>query len=55
MNEIKGTRILGALNAEFTDPIKDVHTARLPIAGCAWVETTDGIVLIDTIARVQKD
>ncbi len=52
MNEIKGTRILGAPNADFTNPIKDVHTARLPIAGCAWVETTDGVVLIDTIARV---
>ena len=52
MNEIKGTRILGAPNASFTNPIKDVYTARLPIAGCAWVETTEGVVLIDTIARV---
>ncbi|MHA2007574.1 MAG: alkyl sulfatase dimerization domain-containing protein [Promethearchaeota archaeon] len=52
MNEIKGTRILGAPEASFTNPIKDVHTARLPIAGCAWVETTDGVVLIDAIARV---
>ena len=52
MNEIKGTRILGAPNAGFTNPLKDVHTARLPIAGCAWVETTEGVVLIDTIARV---
>jgi len=52
MNEIKGTQILGAPNAQFTDPIKDVHTARLPIAGCAWVETTEGVVLIDTISRV---
>jgi len=52
MNEIKATRIMGAANAEFTNPIKDVYTARLPIAGCAWVETSEGIVLIDTIARV---
>jgi alkyl sulfatase BDS1-like metallo-beta-lactamase superfamily hydrolase len=52
LNEIKGTRILGAPEASFTNPIKDVHTARLPIAGCAWVETTDGVVLIDAIARV---
>jgi len=52
MNEIKGTRILGAPKAGFTNPLKDVHTARLPIAGCAWVETTEGVVLIDTIARV---
>ena len=52
MSEIKGTRILGASQARFTNPIKDVHTAILPIAGCAWVETTEGVVLIDTIARV---
>jgi alkyl sulfatase BDS1-like metallo-beta-lactamase superfamily hydrolase len=52
MSEIKGTQILGTPNAEFTDPVKDVHTARLPIAGCAWVDTTEGVVLIDTIARV---
>ena len=52
MNEVKGTRIMGAVNASFTNPIKDVYTARLPIAGCAWVETNEGVVLIDTIARV---
>jgi len=52
MNEIKPTRVLGAPQARFTNPIKDVHTAVLPIAGCAWVETSDGVVLIDTIARV---
>ena len=52
MNEVKGTRIMGATNASFTNPIKDVYTARLPIAGCAWVETNEGVVLIDTIARV---
>ena len=52
MNEIKGTQVLGAPQARFTNPIKDVHTAVLPIAGCAWVDTTDGVVLIDTIARV---
>ena len=52
MSEIKGTRILGAPQARFTNPIKDVHTAVLPIAGCAWIETTEGVVLIDTIARV---
>jgi len=52
MSEIKGNRILGAPDAEFSDPLKDVHTAKLPIAGCAWIETTDGVVLIDTIARV---
>ncbi len=52
MNNVKGIQILGAPEVEFRDQIKDVHTARLPIAGCAWVETTEGIVLIDTISRV---
>jgi len=33
----------------FDQPLKDVHTARLPISGCAWIETGDGIVLIDTM------
>jgi len=52
LNEIKGIQIIGAPEVEFRDQIKDVHTARLPIAGCAWVETTEGVVLIDTISRV---
>ena len=52
MNQIKGTRIMGTANASFANQIKDVYTARLPIAGCAWVETNEGVVLIDTIARV---
>ncbi|MFX1277908.1 MAG: alkyl sulfatase dimerization domain-containing protein [Promethearchaeota archaeon] len=52
MSEIKARHILGAPEARFTNPIKDVHTAILPIAGCAWVETTEGVVLIDTISRI---
>jgi len=52
MSKIKGVQILGAPKASFTNPLKDVHTARLPIAGCGWVETTDGVVLIDTLSRV---
>ena len=42
MNEIKGTRILGAPNADFTNPIKDVYTARLPIAGIAGISIDGG-------------
>lgn len=33
----------------FKNPLKDVHTAEIPIAGCAWIDTTDGVVLIDTL------
>ena len=43
MSKIKGVQVLGAPKASFTNPLKDVHTARLPIAGCGWVETTDGV------------
>ncbi|MBW2062059.1 MAG: MBL fold metallo-hydrolase [Deltaproteobacteria bacterium] len=37
----------------FVDPREDVHVARLPIAGCGWVDTDDGVVLIDTLLSVQ--
>ncbi|GAG08162.1 unnamed protein product, partial [marine sediment metagenome] len=33
----------------FKDPLEDVHTAALPIAGCAWIDTSEGTVLIDTL------
>ena len=33
----------------FDNPLKDVHTANLPISGCAWIDTTEGVVLIDTL------
>ncbi len=49
MIKIKGKKILTDQNVKFANPIKDVHTASLPIAGCAWVETSDGVVLIDTL------
>ena len=52
MSKIEGVKVLGAPKANFTNPLKDVHTARLPIAGCGWVETTEGVVLIDTLSRV---
>jgi alkyl sulfatase BDS1-like metallo-beta-lactamase superfamily hydrolase len=33
----------------FDNPIKDVYTARAPLSSCGWIETTEGIVLIDTL------
>ena len=33
----------------FKNPMEDVHTAALPIAGCAWIDTKEGVVLIDTL------
>ena len=33
----------------FDNPIKDVHTARAPLSSCGWINTTEGVVLIDTL------
>jgi glyoxylase-like metal-dependent hydrolase (beta-lactamase superfamily II) len=54
LNETDAIRVIGAPEVEFREPpnLKDVHTARLPIAGMAWVDTDDGVVLIDTLSRV---
>jgi glyoxylase-like metal-dependent hydrolase (beta-lactamase superfamily II) len=41
--------ITDAANPTFKNPIEGVHTANLPIAGCGWIETTEGVVLIDTL------
>ena len=33
----------------FDNPIKDVYTARAPLSSCGWIQTTEGVVLIDTL------
>ncbi|TFF99974.1 MAG: MBL fold metallo-hydrolase [Promethearchaeota archaeon] len=43
---------LSPMGIKFKDPLKDVHTANLLISGCGWVDTTDGVVLIDTLLSV---
>jgi len=48
-DKIKGFRVLHIQDVKFHEPLKDVHVASLPIAGCAWVDTEDGVVLIDTL------
>ena len=49
----KETSKMGIINAgtdiSFKNPLKDVHTAEIQIASCAWIDTTDGVVLIDTL------
>ena len=49
--ELMGRQVLNIVNLVIRDPLPDVHTASLPIAGCAWIDTTDGVVLIDTLIR----
>ncbi len=51
IEEVKGRQILQVQDVFFNNPLKDVYTAALPIAGCAWVDTGDGVVLIDTLIR----
>ncbi len=46
---ISGINILTVRGPIFKDPLEDVHTAALPIAGCAWIDTNEGTVLIDTL------
>ncbi|MFX1557248.1 MAG: alkyl sulfatase dimerization domain-containing protein [Promethearchaeota archaeon] len=48
---MKAVRILDQKDPVFDNPIDDVYRANLMIAGCAWVETTDGVVLIDTLSN----
>ena len=47
--KVEGIPILAMQDVQFSDPLPDVHTAALPIAGCAWIDTDDGVVLIDTL------
>ena len=50
---IGGINTLDAREPVFKDPLEDVHTAALPIAGCAWIDTKDGVVLIDTLISLK--
>lgn len=48
--EVKGTPLLwNPKDITFDHPLEDVYTAALPISGCAWIDTKDGYVLIDTM------
>jgi len=49
---IKGNRMLQLQEVIYKNPLKDVYTASLPIAGCAWIDTHKGVVLIDTLLTV---
>jgi len=47
--EVKARQVIVEQDVKYSDPLPDVHVASLPIAGCAWIETGDGVVLIDTL------
>jgi len=42
-------QVLIGQKVQIKNPLKDIHIAILPIAGCAWIDTTDGVVVIDTL------
>ncbi len=44
--------VLTQMKVQFKNPLKEVFTANLPIAGCGWIITTDGVVLIDTLLTI---
>jgi len=46
---VKGIRVLQRQDVRFREPRRDIHVAALPIAGCAWVDTEEGVVLIDAL------
>jgi len=33
----------------FGNPVENVYTANQPISGAAWIETSEGVVVIDTL------
>jgi glyoxylase-like metal-dependent hydrolase (beta-lactamase superfamily II) len=47
--KVKAQQILSGQEVVFSDPLPDVHVASLPISGCVWIDTEDGVWLIDTL------
>ena len=46
---LAGAASLWGGTPKFGNPIEDVYTARQPISGAAWINTGDGVVVIDTL------
>jgi len=47
--KVKANNIIRQNKILFYNPYKDVKTANSPFMSCAWVKTTEGVVLIDTM------
>jgi hypothetical protein len=48
-NPLTGIQWLYGQKITFHDPLPDVHVASMPLSGCAWIDTAEGVVLIDTL------
>ena len=47
-DNVKPVNVL-SFEVSFDNPIKDVFTASAPLSSCGWIQTTEGVVLIDTL------
>jgi len=47
-DNVKPVNVL-SFEVTFDNPIKDVFTASAPLSSCGWIQTTEGVVLIDTL------
>lgn len=48
-SNLTGMQIVTGTNIIFEDPVPGVHTASIPLAGCAWIETGEGLVVVDSL------
>jgi len=47
--KVQAVQVITVEGIEFSNPVPGIHVAGQPISGCAWIETDEGIVLIDTM------
>ena len=45
----KAIQVIASSRVEFEHPHPDVHVARILIANASWINTSDGVVLVDTL------
>jgi alkyl sulfatase BDS1-like metallo-beta-lactamase superfamily hydrolase len=48
-NSLTGIQWIFGQKVTYCDPLPDVHVASFPLSGCAWVDTEEGVVMIDTL------
>jgi hypothetical protein len=44
-----GIQLIANQSLQFASPVAGIQMAVLPIAGAAWIDTDDGVVVIDTL------
>ena len=45
----RAIQVINFSEVAFEHPLKDVHVARILIANASWIETTNGVVVVDTL------